>query len=499
MPTAALLIFTAFLATCGFVCASGPQLSVVDVKSYTKVQSHGNSTLYEIVANATTSYAIAPYLVELVGTRYDMGYAYGTFFGDRIEKIYDAFLKSQLGKHWYDDALIDVIGIALDWQWNNYLSIQVPETFKEELDGIRDGASAAGCPGCGSYVTRTIVLANMPGDVQDVLYILIREAFPSALHLLPRKASQEKVTHRQCSMFGIWGSRTENQKLFSARNLDWNKDSGINKLKVITVYKPSDGAYAHATVGFVPLYGALAGMSASGITVHEANLEEDQITFNGFPWVLRLRYIMEKASNLEEARSLWENTNNTVGFNHMVGSGNDAVAYAMNKSKYCAVAMETMFNYTAFFPDNDPREANALYTNSETNSSDHIGFPVTEAVWRTNHGYDPIIREHYEWSQSPTSWSMQRYVMIHEAITSYERNGISVGPMEAINITAIVGDKGHHAYDCMDNTDGTNVLSVTYDPNDKIMYTAWESKAGENWRPACCSSYLKVDMTPWFS
>ena len=87
------------------------------------------------------------------------------------------------------------------------------------------------------------------------------------------------------SMFGIWGSRTENQKLFSARNLDWNKDSGrrpesrhcvlcftlcfslgINKLKVITVYKPSDGAYAHATVGFVPLYGALAGMSASGIT-----------------------------------------------------------------------------------------------------------------------------------------------------------------------------------------------------------------------------------------
>lgn len=123
MSTAALLIFTAFLATCGFVCASGPQLSVVDVKGYTKVQSHGNSTLYEIVANATTSYAIAPYLVELVGTRYgkirslrrfpldfsplwaaDMGYAYGTFFGDRIEKIYDAFLKSQLGKHWYDDV-----------------------------------------------------------------------------------------------------------------------------------------------------------------------------------------------------------------------------------------------------------------------------------------------------------------------------------------------------------------------------------------------------------
>ena len=38
-------------------------------------------------------------------------------------------------------------------------------------------------------------------------------------------------------------------------------------------------------------------MSAEGITVHEANLEEDEETFLGFPWLLRLRYIMENAHN----------------------------------------------------------------------------------------------------------------------------------------------------------------------------------------------------------
>jgi hypothetical protein len=97
-------------------------------------------------------------------------------------------------------------------------------------------------------------------------------------------------------------------------------------------------------------------MSSQGLTVHEANLEENRITYDGivlappavdstafqgergsnrrhdapacgatlgFPWLLRLRYIMEKASNLSEAVALWKATNNTVGFNHMVcGGGN---------------------------------------------------------------------------------------------------------------------------------------------------------------------------------
>ena len=80
-------------------------------------------------------------------------------------------------------------------------------------------------------------------------------------------------------------------------------------------------------------------MSASGLTVHEANLEEDIITFEGtlkslpncgfyilvclyafcvcivlagFPWILRLRYIMENAASLSEAHTLWASTNNTV-------------------------------------------------------------------------------------------------------------------------------------------------------------------------------------------
>ena len=45
------------------------------------------------------------------------------------------------------------------------------------------------------------------------------------------------------------------------------------------------------------------------------------------------------------------------------------------------------------------------------------------AVYR----YDPVIRKHYEWSQAPTSWSMQRYMFIHNALTNYQAEAKEIG------------------------------------------------------------------------
>jgi hypothetical protein len=331
------------------------------------------------------------------------------------------------------------------------------------------------------------------------MYILMREFDKSLLYRWgERSPPPEQPRGMQCSMFAVWGSRTEGGSLYSARNLDWNKDTGVNRHKVVMVVVPDDGGIPSATLGFACLYGTLAGMSAKGLTVHEANLEENEITFYGFPWTLRLRYIMEFSSNLLEGRTLWASTNNTVGFNHMIASAPDAEAYRRGTSSGpVAYALETMYQYTAYFPDNDPREANAMYNDSGTTV--HIGFPMKEAVWRTNHGYDPVIREHYEWSQSPSSWSMQRYMFIHNALATYQTEGKPIGYMEAVNITAIAGDKGRDPYICQNNTNGTNVLSVTFEPNDQTLYVAWERSTGVNWRPATCSVYLKLSLRDWFS
>lgn len=229
-------------------------------------------------------------------------------------------------------------------------------------------------------------------------------------------------------------------------------------------------------------------MSSAGLTVHEANLEESAITFTGFPWLLRLRYIMENAANIPEALALWKSTNNTAGFNHMVGSAADR----------SAVVMETMANYTAFFGADDPREAAATYLNPNTGATIPIGHPLEEAVFRTNHGYDKLIRSKYLWSQAPTSWSMERYTMIHDVLAENQAAGRKMRLFDAANLTAVVGDKGHEMTTCLNSTNGTNVLSVAFAPSEAVMAVAWERGVGDAWRPACCSSYLVLNMSSWF-
>jgi len=291
-------------------------------------------------------------------------------------------------------------------------------------------------------------------------------------------------------MFGVWGSRTQDGSIYTARNLDWAKDLGIAKYKLITVYHPNDGKYAHATLGYLGFTGALAGMSSQGITVHEANLESNDITFGGFPWVLRLRYIMENAQNLQEGKTLWENTNNTVGFNHMIGSASDAKS----------VAMETMSGYTAYFLDNDPREQAGVWINATNGQQTKIGFPIPEAVYRTNHAYDPTILKHFTDPYEPTSWTVQRYLFMYKSFSWYQQQSIKISDLQAINITSIVGDKGRaNPHVCSNTTDGENVLSVTFHPGVQQLYVAWEDGTGNTWRPAVCNTYIKIDFNYWWN
>lgn len=288
-----------------------------------------------------------------------------------------------------------------------------------------------------------------------------------------------------CSMFGVWGSRTEGGRLFTGRNLDWLADMGISTYKLVTVFHPPQGL-AHVTVGWTGIWGAITGLSSKGLSVHEANLESNDITFRGFPWVLRLRHVMAHASNIDEALSVWNATGNTVGFNHGVGSAADNQA----------VLMETMMHSTAVFGANDPREQDLVVDGQQ------IGEPRTEAVYRTNHGYDPYTIEHYAWNNTGAyEYSIERYLMFPELFDSYANTSTPISVKEAVNITALVGDKGDdHMYDCTPpHTSGSNILSVTFDVKNLAMYTAWENGHGQDaWTPAACNTYIKIDLTQWF-
>lgn len=94
---------------------------------------------------------------------------------------------------------------------------------------------------------------------------------------------------------------------------------------------------------------------------------------------------------------------------------------------------------------------------------------------------------------------MIRYKVMKDAFHSYQRNNIKMGPAEAVNITAILGDKGSEKFlTCENNFKGINVISVTYDPKELVMWAAFEYGSDKTFRSACCGVYVEIDMKRWF-
>ena len=104
---------------------------------------------------------------------------------------------------------------------------------------------------------------------------------------------------------------------------------------------------------------------------------------------------------------------------------------------------------------------------------------------------------------TPDSDSFIRYMLLHDGFQYYEQAGISIDEYAAINITAIAGAKGGQTmqsfYVCPPpGTMGLNILSVLFHPEYQKLFVAFEYGADENYRPACCSTYVEIDMSQWW-
>lgn len=488
--------------------SASPLGPIVVPSSFELLATEGLSALYAIKTPTETYLSGAVQLLDLHGSRHDQGYAFGALGGKAAKANYEALIgslidiKTATGK--LEQAALELV---VDWQWSAALSKQLPQRFADEIAGFAQGCAKA-MPFekkfCDAGIGRVQVLANLPGDLEDVIYVLVDELPTSVIRQAEVALGGESIYAflrrlswplAQCSMWAAYGSRTEGGRVLSGRNLDWNHNTGIDAYKLVSVFHPPEpGLHAHATFGYGGLFGALAGMSAAGLTTHEANLESNKDSFRGFPWLLRLRYVMEESATLAEAKAAWLRTNNTVGFNHMVASAADQSAWVV----------ETNSLTSAFFAANDPREATAAFPGPSGKTI--RGAPMEDAVWRTNHGFEQAIVSHYMWNTTHAyNDSDHRYHLIADTIARLGAERHLLNTSDAVQLTALVGQKGPDYTRCeAPFQGGSNVLSVAFDPAARTAYAAWEDGAGVgsergNWRPAACNAYLVLDFTTWFN
>lgn len=354
----------------------------------------------------------------------------------------------------------------------------------------------------------------MPADTTNIIAMLEQELegnWPEWLKSIVNyiiKLLEKYITG--CDAYGVWGSRTKNGLLYSSRNLDWKKNTGIDRFKLVTFFTITDPKYpplvggTYASLGFASGLGALAGMSGKGITVSEMNLDNDKVTFSGLPFPLRLRYVMEHSTDLASATAAWKSTNNTNSFNFLIGSSYDA-----NSKQNGALVLETIMDYTSFYQANSAVEAAATYdcpphkcSWTNQNGTIHIGRPAPEAVWRSNHAFDPRIMSTQESLFNDTVF---RYDLMADIFADLKTKKVAIDDAAAVSIAATLGTKGPNFYSCDTSNfpHGENVMSITYAPGPRgatsafgHLFISWE-QGGSAWRPAACNPYVMIDFNKW--
>lgn len=472
----------------------------------------GTSALYRASRPSPTSDGYPegdPRVLVLRGSCEQMGAAYGALVGDLAVQTYDTFVDAMLAESDLSapERGLAKLGLELaaDWQWA-YLARHVPDKYHRELRGLKSEHPAAE-----RVARRMVTFANLPDDPKHMLWVIEdellprakedaaqREALGAATKLIASPAAYRRLAHG-CSVAAAWGSMAAGGLLRASRNLDWNQNTGINAFKLVTVYEPAEGEEerSYATFGFAGMVGALAGLSADGLAAGEAGVDVRNVTFRGFPWTLRMRHVLgSSGGTLDGAMRLWNATENTAGFFHLLGSAQDNEA----------LALETMAGYTAQFGADDPRER-ALRFPAEYGGGP-AGAPMADALWRSNNPYDPAYVAAYTERIDPSTGTFRRYGYMSEAMHAYRRNSIPLGVDEMINVTAIAADTGlsttEEAYTCVMPGAGSNVLSVVFEPSAGVAHVAWESANGTAWLPAACSPYVAFDLgaitgKPWGS
>lgn len=276
-------------------------------------------------------------ILRVQGTHYDMGFQYGYLLQEHIQSIWDdlfgPLISDELGLP--PDLAIGLFVTLMDQAWDHVLPY-TPQKFLDELDGVADGALAAGHPdpvAVADILRRIMMLVDTSqaeafggslGEMQtfynsgfseraqeyyaqaalDLEGFEQRQAMNGIYVPTPfREALSRLSPVPACSFFAAWGDRTDGRQIAS-RVLDWSADMGLSDYALITVFVP-DGGVANVTVGYVGMLSSFAGMNEAGVALSAIGSGSvlDRIKTQSIS--IRGRDLLETAEDLDSAIAMF--------------------------------------------------------------------------------------------------------------------------------------------------------------------------------------------------
>jgi len=255
--------------------------------------------------NAFLEQSQSQWVLHVKGTPYEMGFQHGKLLKDLIEKNVTAFI---------DNAPSSLTSRINSFQQNlPTLMSYVPERFQEEMRGVADGS---GIP------LKKIIALNI---------------FPEMFH---------------CSGITVSDAATKNQDLYHVRVLDYSIGKNLQNTAVLMVVQPENG-HAFANVSYAGFIGSVTGMNDQHIAMGEIG-GWGYGHWNGMPMSFLFRDVLERASNLEEAKQLLTETPRTCEYYYILSDGKNKTSVGVYATESQIHFIEPGTNYALLAPKNLP-------------------------------------------------------------------------------------------------------------------------------------------------
>lgn len=298
--------------------------------------------------------------------------------------------------------------------------------------------------------------------------------------------------------------------MYALRNLDWISQTGIHRMRLLSVVHPETGI-PFVTSGFAGSIGALAGMNAEGVAIGQVGAFSVSEEMDGTPWVLMTRRILEEARSAEEGAAIVEETRHTNGLNYIIADG-DPEGFGTASFHPSAFAFETHHTACERFEANDPKEQAAAWT-APNGERIAYGLPLEDAVMRADTAFAESTRAAQVADNGPADPEgdgnplkgasyAECHKPMHDMVRAYETGSAYTFPVrntrvieegaprlvgrdEALNIAATVA---HNTESLADND--WNIMSVVYAATDREMFVSFEHEHDDgHWTNAPDTGY----------
>jgi isopenicillin-N N-acyltransferase like protein len=211
-------------------------------------------------------------ILHLKGTPYERGYQHGFLLKDQIQRNIATYIDKPKSPM---PGRVEEFAKSLPM-----LMSYVPEHFIEEMQGLADGS-------------------GVPLDK-----IVILNLFPEMFH---------------CSGITVSGQASKNGELYHVRVLDYSIGKNLQTTSVLQVVEPENGL-AFLNISYAGFIGTVTGMNQEKIAIGEIG-GLGYGSWQGIPMAFLLREILQKATTLDEVKTILQTSPRTCEYYYVFSDG----------------------------------------------------------------------------------------------------------------------------------------------------------------------------------